>query len=79
MPSNANSPKPGQRLATGCLVAFMLPFFAGGLLAVSLGIRTLLRGGATVESMVPLAIGLVFLGVSTLVLSAAMFGMRSRR
>jgi hypothetical protein len=84
MPSNANSPnprvKPGQQVATGCLVAFMLPFFAGGLLAVSLGIRTLLRGGgATVESMVPIAIGLVFLGVSTLILSAAMFGMRTAK
>jgi hypothetical protein len=79
MPSNANSSKPGQRVATGCLVAFMLPFFAAGLLAVSLGIRTLLRGGANVQSMVPITVGLIFIGVSTLILSTAMFGMRTAR
>jgi len=73
----ANSPSGGRRVATGCLIAFFLPFFTVGLGVFVIGARAVIHHAPAIVGVLPMLIGLVFLGVSSLVLTAALRGMKS--
>jgi len=77
MQANVNSTGGAQRLGAGCVVAFMLPFFAGGAMAVWAGLHTLMRDGATSEAIIPLSVGAVFLAVSIAITAAVIAGLRT--
>jgi hypothetical protein len=76
MQPQTNSMNRTRDLSVGCLVAFMLPFFAGGLVTAWTGIQGLQRGESGFQVIVPLIVGIVFIGFSTVLVVAAVTGFR---
>jgi hypothetical protein len=79
LPGSTPSPgaPPGARIARGCLSLFMLPFFAGGAMAIVAGVREVQRNGWTHGSFVTLAVGVLFCGVAASLVFAAFWGIKS--
>src|SRR5205814_4071481 len=69
-----NSTPAKTRLSLGCISLFLLPFFAVGLFALITGIGAMKHGQP--NAMVPIAFGIVFMGVAAGVFWAISFGFR---